>query len=433
MDIKTERKEWSRKVGQVFNTMPRDGNTRETVWLSREKIENRYADLLSFPGVHVCLDGPTGTGKSSLAVTGLHALKYKYILVQIRKSMKWQEFCRKFITQPTITDSTLATEINAGIEGLIPKGNIQFSLGTNRNVSDKLEIVDKMAEEWTEDNVCEFMVKNDVSLLIDDFEQASENIINRIATMCKLLTQSYVNPLSKLIIVGTDDIYRRLFLANPSLEERLEEISVGTLPTAAASWKFLQMGFEKLRLAHPANDKYVTKEENIECMRAIYEAADGLPKSLNVLGRDISINGMGRKRISPSDIKEFSLKMPERGLAKYRQEFSQIIKTVEHNAAIRIVLKHLFELGIGQIHHWGEITSSLSSQIPDKQIDSAIKELVKINLLTQTGRYGDILFVTDPNFCHTLGVVIENPEKYGQKADKYSPLGQLTLPFDIEE
>ena len=55
------RQKWARKVGQVFNTMPRIGSYEKTVWLPRGNIEKRVTEVLENRGVHICMDGPTGT------------------------------------------------------------------------------------------------------------------------------------------------------------------------------------------------------------------------------------------------------------------------------------------------------------------------------------------------------------------------------------
>lgn len=488
MERTDKQKMWSSKVGKVFNTMPRDGNHHSTVWLTRKVLEKRFSALLSFPGVHICLDGPTGTGKSSLALTELNKANLNYKIVQITKFMNWGKFCQEVVSEKNRKSAlngnklaNLANEINKKfnseeLSGLCYDLDIDdenFALGGKKSKARELvkycdrhniidSLVDKLNElrdgtDWklfveemessslqksrradiTEHDICEFLSSNGLSLLIDDFERSNQEIVERIADMCKLLTESYVHPSTKLIIVGTDDIYKRLYEANPSLEGRLEELSVGTLPSPEDSWKFLQIGFEKLKLRHPAMEakenrfSSVTQDDNLKSMRAVYEAANGLPKSLNELGRDISLTGIDRKRISPDDVIKTANKMPQKALSRFKRKHREIIKMVEADAAIRIVLQELYQTGIGQIHHWSEIVSSLTPEIPESNLNKALSELVSTHFLVQTGWDGDVLFVSDPRMAHTLGVVIENPEKYGQKAEKYAPMGQLTLPFDM--
>ena len=57
---------WVRSVGMVFKINPRSASDSHTVWISRAKEEKRLNDLLLAPGKNICLDGPSGVGKTSL-------------------------------------------------------------------------------------------------------------------------------------------------------------------------------------------------------------------------------------------------------------------------------------------------------------------------------------------------------------------------------
>lgn len=428
-----QREKWLRSIGKVFKTNPRNGNEESTVWLRRRKLEERFNDVLGFSGVHICLDGPTGTGKSSLAITGLNRAEIKYVLVQLTEKMNWADFCKRLVTLPVIHESSVSAGLDVGVEGLVPKGSFQVSLGASKRATDSVDLLEKIAGSWAEHDICNMMVKKETALLIDDFERANPEIVVRIADMCKLLTESYVHPAAKLIVVGTGDIYKNLYLANSSLEARLEEISVGTISDANESWTFLRMGFEKLGLRHPGNSRFVSKEERLECIRAVYDAADGLPKTLNELGRDISIKGFNRSGVTPTDVKEVARQMPEKGLSRFQREFSKMTKLIEKSTAARIVLYKMYKSGIGQIHYRSDLIKSLKYELPEEQVDSAIQELITSEFLIQTGPHEEVLYVTDPKFAHNLGVVIEDPEKYGQSPDKYALIGQLTLPFFVRD
>lgn len=420
-----DRQKWSRKVSEVFNTMPRDGN--RTVWLPRTSMENRLIEVLENRGVHICLDGPTGTGKTSLALTILNRLKVSYKLIQVTKSMGWAEFCKRLISTSSNKESSLSAEVEFGVDNLIPKGRLKLSYGAKGRPSDELELLEATASKWTEHDVCKMIADKGALLLIDDFERASEELVRNISDMCKLLTQSYQNPYGKIVVVGTGDICRRLYDANQSLESRLEQISLGTLPTINDSWKFLLMGFDELQLKHPANEKFIKREVLYECMQAVYEAADGLPKSLNEVGRKISLKGFGRPRISPSDIKEITGQMPLDNLKKYKSEYPKIVKCFMGNPIVRAVLQHLYNEGIGQIHNWTDIESALAESFSEEQIEHAICELIDAKFLVRTGIHGDVLFVNSPPLAHTLGVLVTFPDKY--KAPSLFRKGQLVFPF----
>jgi hypothetical protein len=426
------RQKWAKRVGEIFNTMPRDGNN--AVWLPRKEMEDKFSDLIENRGVHICLDGPTGTGKSSLAFTVLNKLKIKYKLIQIAKSTDWLEFCKMLVLPNSNEESSVSAKIEVGLDKLLPQGKFEFSYGAKGRPADDLALTEAIISKWSEHDVCKMMAKENLLLFIDDFERANDNLVSNISDMCKLLTQSYKNTYAKIIIVGTGTICKRLFEANPSLESRLEQISLGTLPTPNHSWKFLLMGFEALGLAHPANDKLSKLDELYECIQYAYEAANGLPKSLNELGRKISLEGFGRKRVSPSDIKNVASQIPLENLKRYKSEFPKIYKCVENNPAVRSVLQHLYEEGIGHIHNWTDVEAFLLETFPVEQIEQAICELVEVNFLVKTGLSGDVLFVSNPSLAHTLGVIVSYPDKY--KIPAIHRRGQLVLPFlkkDIEQ
>jgi hypothetical protein len=424
-----ERKKWASKVGRVFTTTPRDGNSKSTVWLPRTKSENRFGEVLENPGVHICVDGPTGTGKTSLALTVLHKAEIKYTLVQITQSMDWAGFCKRLIHPLSNEEFAVSTEVELGVDKWLPHGKFRVSLGSKGRPSEDLNLLDSLAKSWSEHDICQLMATQNTALLIDDFERANDDIVRRVSDMCKLLTQSYQKPYAKIIVVGTSDICKRIYDANPSLESRLEEISLGTLPSQYDSWRFLLLGWDRLKLRHPGNDNLVTKEERYECVEAVYEAADGLPKGLNELGRDISMRGLARSRISPADVKEVAREMPKNLLRIYRSEFPVLVKCVEGNPVVRAVLQHLYSEGIGHIHNWSDIEAALQPNYSSDQIDNAVCELVNANFLVNTGIRGDILFVTKPSLAHTLGVLVSNPERYKVPKSMYGRDGQLVFPL----
>jgi len=353
----------------------------------------------------------------------------KYSLVQVTEDMDWPGFVRRVIEPPDNSENKISAELELGIAKGLPTGKLNVSLGSSQRESDKHELLDKISKSWAEHDVCRAMAYENTALFIDDFESAIPELARRIASMGRLLTQSYVSQDAKLIIVGADDVYRRLYEYKPTLKGRLEQISIGTLARKQDSWKFLQLGFEALGLSHPANDIYATKADNAECMEAVYEAADGLPKSLNELGRDISLKGEGRKRVTPADVKKVASRMPEVNLRLYRGEFPNIIKCVERNTVVQRVLAYLYEVGIGHIHYWDDVLIELRNDFDEAQVENALCELVDVEFLVRTGLSGEVLYCSKPNLAHTLGVVTKNAAKYNIPRSLYGDNGQLVFDF----
>lgn len=420
---------WSVKVGKIFNTKPRDGSQKKSVWLPRLKAERRLSDMLSVEGSHVIIDGPTGTGKTSLAITTLNKEQIKFCLVQVVKNMDWRSFCRE-LSQPNNYDKgSLNTEFVVGIDKGLPTAKIKMNLGTEGSNLDDLELQNKTIENWTEHDICKLLQDEDITLMIDDFERSNDELVVRISDICKLLTQSYSSPNAKLVIVGTGDIFSKLYKSNESLDGRVRELSVGTLPTPEESWKFLQLGFEALDLTHPANDRYVDKNENQRCMQLIYTAADGLFKSLTEIGHEIAVNGHNRNRVSPKDIENATIHIPEANFKKFRRSFKEITNAIHNNPAIRTILETLYNEGICQIHHWDDLAFKLSELLSEDQCDNAIAQLIKLNFLVQTGQASDILYVDKPTLAHTMGVILSNPDKFPQAGQLLNQNCQMQLPF----
>lgn len=424
-------KSWSTKVGEVFNTLPRDGNQKSTVWLERKDLESLMTSELESPGVNVCLDGPTGTGKSSLATTILNRMKIPFRLIQITKNMTWADFCYRIIRPPKTPTINTESSVEIGLSRGLPTALLKIVVGSKSEYED-YELKNRIKEIVTEDIVCELMAENDVALLIDDFEKASNAILERVSSMCKLLTESFVSRNAKVVIVGTDDIYSRIINEDISLDDRLTQISIGTLATKLDSWNFMRLGFEKLKIENPVslyNQGYISKEDLTSCVNAVYEAANGLPKRLNVLGRDIAKNASNnRMRISVADVVNTANKMPVKAINKYSADYPKVMDSAK-DPSVRLVLKLLYQAGVGQIHKLGVIIDTLKDSINEEQIRNAIGTLITLEFLVQTGFNKDVIFVKDPAFAHTIGVVATYPSKYNAPKQLMGKNAQLFLPY----
>lgn len=74
---------WMELVSDVFDINPRNGNRSDTVWLMRPELERQLEAELFTRGRHICVDGCSGSGKSSLVITTLLKNKIPYTTVQV--------------------------------------------------------------------------------------------------------------------------------------------------------------------------------------------------------------------------------------------------------------------------------------------------------------------------------------------------------------
>lgn len=430
MILPTKSRRWSYRVGQVFNTRPRDGSNTNILWIKRRNIEELLIDLLLNPGVHICIDGPTGTGKSSLAITTLSSLGIQYNMIQITESMTWQDFCKELVGSSSNRESSYSIKFNIGLKNSLPILMLEGEAESKERHSDHIELINRIAENTNEHDICKLLAKHNVILFIDDFERASPDLITRISDMCKLLTQSYQNDFSKILVVGTDDICRKLFEANKSLVGRLEQVSVGTLGSPGESWWFLKEGFERLDLFYPGNSKIQKHNASVsDCVQSVYQAADGLPKSLNQLGRSISKSANHRSGISPSDISESAERHFAVALSSKLHLFPSIVKCIKQNVVAQAVLRCLYDQDIGKIHNRSELSMALETEFSEQQIEHALIELIELKFLVRKGEQGNILFTTEPEFAHILGLIMTGSCMYTNNPSVARFRGQLTAQF----
>jgi len=421
-----ERK-WLDEVSRVFDTRPRNASSHKVIWLPRDSQEKAISGLLSSTK-HICIDGPTGTGKTSLALTMLGQSKIRYVSMQIVRKMTWQEFCMNLV-RPTSPKRTrdYSSEFKIGVESGLPTATMQVTLGSPKHNMYDLRA---RAKHWSEHDVCHVMEEENKSLLIDDFEKANDELISRVADMAKLLAQTYSKNRTKLIIVGTDDIYRRILSKDPSLDARMSEVSLGAFPSENISWKYLTLGFEALNLTHPSKSKLASERSKVNsCIRAVYDAADGLPKSLTDLGWEIAAICHKRPGPTVADITTKSNRMLRNKAMQYRRKYPSLMSELRSNASVRAVFRCLLQNGVGSIHYMDEFVGHLIENIGEAQVQEAVTRLVELELITQTGMNNDVLFFRDLPFAHTLGVISQNPKDYGLGRIDFAPLDQLSLPF----
>ena len=419
---------WSARVDRAFDTRPRDGASPGSVWLPRRDVEDQFSDLLFQDGVHICVDGPSGTGKTSLVLTQLSKEKKKVIKVQLTNSMKWTDLCREIIGDLSRGDSSFSLEALIGL-------NPELKVGYGRKSKvDSLTRWKAVGSQINEMDLCRAVQSTKSILFIDDFEKADESIVTKIADVCKLMTQSFNG---KIIIVGTDNIYFRIMSQEPALESRLAEISVGALPSIDDGWDFLCLGFDSLGITHPGkiyNERSLSGPANHklrDCKAAIHDAVASLPKALNEFGRRVCLNKGDRvQSISLPDLMQEAKDTFFKKLREYAKNFPELQQMFAESPEIRILLRAIYDRSVGSILHREDLYRDVVSLgLNRDQFEQALLELVKEKFITQTGRSGETLFISRLYMAHIFGVCAKKYEQYGLDPKIYGLSGQLSLPL----
>jgi hypothetical protein len=408
--------EWVAKVGQVFNTEPRIGTLKRTVWLPRDEAMGRLSDAFRREGAHVCVDGPSGVGKSSLAMTFCSRDAVRHVTVQVTASMTWAEFCRQLVSPQENAETSIGAEVELGIDKGLPTGKLKFSLGAKYRASDA-ELLRREAVNWTEHDVASELQEAKAALLIDDSERASHELLVRIADLAKVLTQRPRAWNVKLIVIGADDVYRRLLDSNPSLDERILQVTVGAFTARDDSWNFMKLGFEKLGLTHPGNSTDQAEVLQLFAARKdVYYAADGLPKTLNRLAQEIAINVYPSDTVKAYDINRVASRMRKENWQRYSAEYPNLVDLLRANVAVTDLVRYMYRTGVTRVHRFTEVArhlaqASVADATPfhlEAEIDTAIDLLTAAKFVTRTGRGGEIFFVRKPAAAHAFGLALSD-------------------------
>jgi len=423
MQFKEDR-EWIKKVSQVFSFNPRDASNPDIkLWIPRPE-EKEIKELLYIPSYHICIDGPSGTGKTSLALTMLGYLNIRYVAIQLDNHTTWPDFCKLLVRKPDHkTSSSFSISAEGGVETGLPLGKLQVSLLRNREEISAEEI----AQSWSENDLCRELFKEKVALFIDDFEKASNDLCVRIADTAKKLTQSYSDMNCKLIIVGTDNIYRKLTNADHSLSGRIKEISLGGFGDSNTSWTYLVKGWNELGIKNPTNTKFNPSKISVaNCMDYVILAADGLPKSLTELGFLLTKGERESKSITEDDIVTISKSFIKKRVTQYLRDIPELKTLLNSDPCVRSIFRYLINQGASRIYNWNDILNACrDGSHDDYEYICALEKLVNNHTLTQTGQDNEVIYFSNMDKAHTLYVALMEANKIG--VGDIVPINQLEL------
>ena len=437
---------WSERIGVVFDIHPRVAETDISRWMER-KEEKKLRSALVRPGLHVCLYGPTGSGKTSLAKTILARLKnkgQKFIFVRLNHNSSWSSFKSQILeNKQSRAASEKSFGVKIGIKNLLPYIELEGDVagGSLGKQVSRASIVDSLDIH----HISQFLVDNNLMLAIDDSNFANDDLLLKLTTLARELSDSSEHLQPKIFFIGHDDIYLRILELNNSLRDRMEGVSLGSVreddekPSIISKdrvWKFIADGLVELGLKDPRKDSDIDKEQLIECVEWINHAADGLPKSIVILGQKIAEAGERRTRISYKDIISASEIMTKRNFKQFRSKYRTLVYSLRNNETLQEVCLWMFERGASRVYEFEELAEDLHLLGTYSHFEEAIEELRCKDFLIVTGINKEIFFAKDPLLAHTIGVALLQPDKCGVDKNFFggeAGISQLLLRFSGEK
>jgi hypothetical protein len=418
------------KLEEAFTIMPRNGAASGVVWVPRTEEEKRIRAIFSKQGKSICLDGPTGTGKSSIALTAASAHECFYIRLQIVRSLDWLGFSTLILDLLAKKILPTTDQMKFGLVRFLPEFSFQREKHRDQEFIYTILDLQIRVNEFDLHKLAYILSSLDVVLILDDFEKASTDLLQRFADLTKLLTDTFRASKARILFVGTHDIYRRLRKSDDALAGRLEQVSVGTLEHSGNSWNYLSRGFEALGFYYPGRTKF-SKRPLEDIIATVYESANGLLKSLSDLGKAIAIR-VAAKTVSESTIIEECKSLLFSSIREYETELPGFVNGIVNSPGKKLLMKWLFQSGVGRIHNLDALILKAGKiNVPLEQVENAYEDLRAQNFLVEIG-YRDherTFYVTDPRFTHIFGVICTHHAKYGVNEEICRITGQLELSF----
>lgn len=414
---------WSSRVSKVFNSKPRIATEDDARWIPRVE-EARLRRAIASEGIHACLYGPSGSGKTSLAKTVLVRMGRRgrnHIYVRINNSTTWSSFKSQIVeNKQAKADVDSPTGIKIGIKNLIPYFEVSGSIDESglRSSVDR----NKLVEALTLSQVAQVLVDAGICLVVDDVNFAKDDLLRDLTDLAKEITDNPSEGSAKVVFVGADDIFLKIVRTEPSLKDRMDEVALGSIedPEGAKRqlkrdrvWRFISDGLEQLGLHRPDADRLVNPQELQICMQAIEHAADGLPKSIIRLGRTIAEKGVGRNRVSVTDIKDAANEMTRRNFQYYRANYRTLIEHLRRDKLLPEICTWMFKNGASRIHEVDQLAEDLRPTASYFLVEESLLALAQMNFLVLTGAGGSVFFARDPLLAHTLGVALSFPDQCG--------------------
>jgi ABC-type dipeptide/oligopeptide/nickel transport system ATPase subunit len=423
-------------IEAVFGSDPRTGNEASGFWWSTRPGDKAFYDAVVAKGKSVCLDGPTGSGKTSLAMRGLQSQGFRFARVPISPSMTWRELCKEVVTVPTARDRTVSFRLSFGLKSFVPSGNIDAGLEESMTPIAELAFEGEYLDGFSQHDLARLLDRTKTALLLDDFENAGDELVDRVASMVKILASPDYRREAKVVITAIDNAFTKMLAKQPTLRGRLEPVHLGGLPDRGDPWGFIVEGLGNLGIRNPATSRYPNQiAGQRECRDAVYDASAGILKDITALGYWLADSGFSRKSVTVSEITKLCDRISRANVGEHALEFRRPLRYAVEDPVVHDILAYLHSRGISRVHYVHDIKAAIEEKSSPDQVYTAIERLVSKGVLVQTGLHSGALFPRDAALLHALCLAASNPKKYGAPKEFYEN-AQFLLPlpeFDADQ
>lgn len=408
-EVQAELYSRAQQISLAFSTQPIRGDN-ERLWLRREALEREVSFQLGTSDQHLCIDGPSGTGKTSLIQKIFFERRRDFMHIQLTPDMRWKDFCRQFVEIPERTKTSKETSAKGFLSLFRLSGELNFRYGDEYSEKDSYELLLKKAEQWGSHDVAKWIHDNKIVLIVDDFEVADDETVTRIAGVCKLLGQSFQG---KLILVGMDDILKKVIRANKALTHRISETTVGGLANIGESVGYLNKKFDFLGIKTPASDRRCSRVEKMQFAALVFDAANGLMKQLNWLGQHLLADIGSANRITLSSAQKVCKRIIADYRIKNRESIRSISSVLRNNADFADVFSFLVSRSVSSITRLSEIDEQLQGKYRIDSIKSALEYLEESGVIVTTGASEVRVFFKDPPLMNCIAAHMSRGVDYG--------------------
>ncbi len=400
-------------IANIFGTSPRSGGY---FWFPRQENEAEQIKtvLLSTESNKIILiDGPTGSGKTSLVFNTFYKEKIPHNLIIIDEDMDWHEFCRQIVSIPKSDTKKSKIKLGFSVKKFLPGGALDTEHETTFDPLKDIEYSEKYLNKISITDLANIIINDNVSLLIDDFEKVNDDLFKKIVSLSKKLsTLRHNTPKSKLFITSCHSSYQKMIEKDKTLSKRILHITLGGLQNKGLSWKFLSDGFDALNIFHPGTSKLHGENEQVpNCQDFIYDATGGNLKSLIELGFEIAEKNMRTQSIKGKALIKVAKHKAQENIDYYTRNYRDISTLISSNIYVQKVIHYIYDNGITSSHKIADIEYKIDFHNDDAAM-SGISSLISINFLIPTGKEGSKVFVSDPEFALAFCVANYRNEFY---------------------